>query len=227
MNSASVLGRETQASRRSHDISTVFVVDDDVSVRESLELLIGCAGWQPETFASAEEFLSRPRIFAPSCLILDVCLPSLNGLDLQQRIGADRIDMPIIFISSFGDVPTALQAMKAGAMDFLNKPFCEEALLDAVGHALERSHGALAFEADLRALRDAYASLSAREREVMALVVSGRLNKQIGGVLGISEITVEAHRGRLMRKMQAQSLPDLVTMAMRLRPRAYSGWLTL
>jgi len=194
----------------------VFVVDDDVSVRESLELLISCAGWQPETFASAQEFLSRPRVLAPSCLILDVGLPDLNGLDLQTRVAVDRTDMPIIFITGHGDVPMTVQAMKAGAVEFLTKPFGDEVLLSAIRSAIERSRTALSHEAEIRVLRESYASLSRREREVMALVVSGRLNKQVGGELGISEITVKAHRGKMMRKMEAHSLADLVTMAARL-----------
>jgi FixJ family two-component response regulator len=195
----------------------VFVVDDDVSVRESLELLIRTAGWQPETFASSQEFLARPRLVAPSCLVLDVGLPDLNGLDLQKRIAADRIDMPIIFITGYGDVPMTVRAMKAGAVEFLTKPFDDDVLLSAIRNAIERSHTALDHEAELQALRDCYASLSRREREVMALVVAGLLNKQVGGELGISEITVKAHRGKVMRKMKAGSLADLVTMAARLR----------
>jgi FixJ family two-component response regulator len=207
-----------------HATPIVFVVDDDVSVRESLELLIRCAGWQPETFASAQEFLARPRVLAPSCLVLDVSLPGLNGLDLQRRIAADRIDMPIIFITGYGDVPMTVQAMKAGAVEFLTKPFSDDVLLSAIGHAIERSHAALGHEAEMRALQDCYASLSRREREVMALVVSGLLNKQVGGELDISEITVKAHRGQVMRKMKAGSLADLVNMAARLcRPPAPKG----
>ena len=198
-------------------IPTVFVVDDDISVRESLELLIRCAGWQAETFPSAQEFLSRPRVLAPSCLVLDVGLPDLNGLDLQKRVAADRSDMPIIFITGYGDVPMTVQAMKAGAVEFLTKPFGDEVLLGAIRNAIERSRTALSHEADTRALRDCYASLTPREREVMALVVSGLLNKQVGGELGISEITVKAHRGHAMRKMKAGSLADLVNMAARLR----------
>ena len=201
----------------SHATPIVFVVDDDVSVRESLELLIRCAGWRPETFASAQEFLARPRVLAPSCLVLDVSLPDLNGLDLQKRVAVDRIDMPIIFITGYGDVPMTVQAMKAGAVEFLTKPFSDDVLLSAIRHALERSHTALRHAAEIRALRDAYASLSRREQEVMALVVSGLLNKQVGGELGISEITVKAHRGKVMRKMKADSLADLVTMAARLQ----------
>jgi FixJ family two-component response regulator len=201
----------------SHATPIVFVVDDDVSVRESLELLIRSAGWQPETFASAQEFLSRPRVLAPSCLVLDVTLPDLNGLDLQKRVALDRMDMPIIFITGYGDVPTTVQAMKAGAVEFLTKPFGDDVLLNAIRHAIERSRTALRREAEIRALRDRYASLSRREREVMALVVSGLLNKQVGGELGISEITVKAHRGKVMRKMKAGSLADLVNMAATLR----------
>jgi FixJ family two-component response regulator len=195
----------------------VFVVDDDVSVRESLELLIQCAGWQPETFASAHDFLSHPRASVPSCLVLDVTLPDLNGLDLQTRVAADRTDMPIIFITGHGDVPMTVRAMKAGALEFLTKPFGDDVLLGAIQHAIARSNDTLGHEAELRPLRDRYASLSRREREVMALVVTGLLNKQIGAELAISEITVKAHRGKVMRKMEAGSLADLVTMAARLR----------
>jgi FixJ family two-component response regulator len=195
----------------------VFVVDDDISVRESLELLIRCAGWQPEIFASAQEFLAHPRVVAPSCLVLDVTLPDLNGLDLQKLIAVDRVDMPIIFITGFGDVPMTVQAMKAGAVDFLTKPFSDDTLLSAIGHAIERSDTALGEQAQIRVLRERYASLTQREREVMELVVAGRLNKQVGGELGISEITVKAHRGRVMRKMNANSLPDLVNIAAKLR----------
>ena len=194
----------------------VFVVDDDVSVRESLELLIRVAGWQAETFASAQEFLARPRVQRPTCLLLDVGLPDLNGLDLQ-RLVADRVDMPIIFITGRGDVPMTVRAMKAGAVEFLTKPLKDDVLLGAVGQAIERSRAALDREVELRALRDCYASLTRRERQVMELVVSGRLNKQVGGELGISEITVKAHRGKVMQKMKADSLPDLVKMAGRLR----------
>jgi FixJ family two-component response regulator len=196
----------------SSETPVVFIVDDDVSVRESLELLIRSAGWQPESFASAEDFLARPRIDGPSCLVLDVSLPNLNGLDLQTRI-VDRTDMPIIFITGHGDVPTSVQAMKAGAAEFLTKPFGNEVLESAISQAIERSRTALAHEADLRTLRDCHASLTPREREIMALVVSGLLNKQIAFELGISEITVKAHRGRVMRKMQVESLADLVRVA--------------
>jgi len=195
---------------------TVFVVDDDVSVRESLESLIDLAGWRPETFASAQAFLARPHLDSPSCLVLDVSLPDLNGLDLQQRI-ADRTDLPIIFITGHGDVPMTVRAMKAGAVEFLTKPFSDDVLLSAIRNAIERSRSALSHEAELHALRGRYAQLSPREREVMALVVSGLLNKQVGAELGISEITVKAHRGQVMRKMKADSLADLVRMAARLQ----------
>ena len=197
-------------------IPVVFVVDDDVSVRESVELLVLSAGWRPQTFASARDFLARPRVVAPSCLVLDVHLPDLNGLDLQERI-VDRIDMPIIFITGYGDVPMTVRAMKAGAVEVLTKPFNEDVLLGAIQHALERSRTALRQEVEMRALRQDYGSLSRREREVMALVVRGLLNKQIGGELGISEVTVKTHRGRVMRKMKAGSLADLVKMAAKLR----------
>ena len=196
--------------------ATVFVVDDDVSVRRSLELLIDSAGWQTETFASAQEFLSRPRVLAPSCLVLDVILPGLNGLDVQNLV-ADRIDLPIIFITGYGDVPMTVRAMKQGAVEVLTKPFDDEVLLSAVRNAIDRSSAALADEAQMQALCDRYASLSRREREVMALVVSGLLNKQVGGELGISEVTVKAHRGKVMQKMKVRSLADLVNMAGRLR----------
>jgi FixJ family two-component response regulator len=199
--------------------SIVFVVDDDVSVRESLELLIRSAGWQPELFASAQEFLSRPRSAVPSCLVLDVTLPGLDGLELQRQM-ADRSDVPIVFITAHADVPMTVRAMKAGAVEFLTKPFRDDVLLEAVQGAIERSRAALLLDSELRVLRNRYGLLTAREREVMALVVAGELNKRIGGELGISEITVKAHRGQVMRKMKAGSLPDLVTMADRLGVRA-------
>jgi len=199
----------------SHATPAVYVVDDDISVRESLELLIRHADWQPKIFGSAQAFLAHPQAVGPSCLILDVSLPDLNGLDLQQRV-ADRRDMPIIFITGHGDVPMTVRAMKAGAVEFLTKPFGDDVLLNAIRDAIERSRTAVSREAEMRVLRDCYASLTPREREVMAFVVSGRLNKQVGGALGISEITVKAHRGKMMRKMKADSLPDLVNMAAKL-----------
>jgi FixJ family two-component response regulator len=195
---------------------TVFVVDDDVSVRESLEMLLRFEGWQTETFASARDFLARPRALTPSCLVLDVSLPDLNGLDLQKLI-ADRTDVPVIFITGHGDIPVAVRAMKAGAVEFLTKPFDDEVLLGAIRHAVERSRATLGHESEVQALRDCYASLTPRERQVMALVASGLLNKQVGLRLGISEITVKAHRGRVMQKMMADSLADLVKAAERLR----------
>jgi FixJ family two-component response regulator len=191
----------------------VFVVDDDVSVRESLELLIASAGWRVETFASARAFLTHPTVDVPSCLVLDVSLPDLSGLEVQQRVAADRAEMPIIFITGYGDVPMTVRAMKAGAVEFLTKPFIDDVLLGAVGEAIERSRAALAEVEGRRALRHRYASLSRREREVMTLVVAGRLNKQVGATLRVSEITVKAHRGQVMRKMGADSLADLVRMA--------------
>jgi len=194
----------------------VFVVDDDVSVRESLELLITYAGWRCETFTSAAQFLERPRVAVPSCLVLDVNLPDLSGLDLQQRVASDRGDMPIIFITGYGDVPMTVKAMKAGAVEFLTKPFSDDVLLGAIESAIDRSTRALSREAELSVIREAYASLSRREHDVMALVVMGALNKQIAAELGISEITVKAHRGRVMRKMHADSLAHLVNIAAQL-----------
>ncbi len=194
----------------------VFVLDDDVSVRESLELLIRSAGWEPQLFASARDFLARSRVLAPSCLVLDVSLPDLNGLELQQQIAADRVDIPIIFITGYGDVPTTVRAMKAGAVEFLTKPFADDVLLTALASAIDRSRDALGRQAEIQVLRDRYATLTPRERQVMALVVSGLLNKQIAGELRISEITVKAHRGRMMRRMKAGSLADLVRIAARL-----------
>jgi FixJ family two-component response regulator len=211
---------ESRAPAISPETAVVFVVDDDVSVRESLELLIRAAGWQSETFASAEDFLGRTPTDGPSCLVLDVRLPNLNGLELQRRI-VDRTHIPIIFITGYGDVPTTVRAMKAGAAEFLTKPLADDVLQNAIRQAIERSHTTLAYKAELQALRDLHASLTPRERETMALVVSGLLNKQIAAKLGISEITVKAHRGQVMRKMQVDSLADLVRAAAALEtPRA-------
>lgn len=196
----------------------VFVVDDDISVRESLELLLRCEGWESETFSSAQEFLIRPRPPVPSCLVLDVSLPGLNGLDLQKRLAVERSDMPIMFITGYGDVPTSVRAMKAGAVEFLMKPLEHDILVDAIRESLDRSRLALARETEVRTLWNRYSSLTRRERQVMALVVSGLLNKQVGGELGISEITVKAHRGQVMQKMQAESLADLVRISGKLNP---------
>ncbi|CDF92129.1 Nitrogen regulation protein NR(I) [Pseudomonas sp. SHC52] len=190
----------------------VFVVDDDISVRESLELLIGHAQWRPQLFESAQAFLAQPRPAVPSCLVLDINLPDLSGLDLQNAIAADRPMIPIIFITGYGDVPRSVRAMKAGAVEFLTKPFDDEVLLSAIADALECSRSALSREGDLRALREAYATLTPREQEVLTMVVAGRMNKVIAAELGISEITVKAHRGKVMRKMKARSLADLVKM---------------
>lgn len=194
----------------------VFVVDDDISVRESLELMIRSAGWCPELFPSALAFLARPRPLVPCCLVLDVNLPDLNGLDLQTSIGADRPEMPIIFITGYGDIPLTVRAMKAGAAEFLTKPFNDDVLLSVIAEALERSSAALTQTQSLHSLRKTFDSLTPREREVLIMVVAGRLNKQIAAILGISEITVKAHRGKVMRKMEARSLPELVKMADRL-----------
>ena len=204
------------AAPKSQPKPIVFVVDDDISVRESLVLLITFAGWQPETFASAGEFLARPRAATPNCLVLDISLPDLNGLELQKLIASERTDMPIIFITGHGDVPMTVQAMKAGAVEFLTKPFDDELLLSAIRHAIKRSESVLDNQAELTMLCGSYESLTPREQDVMRLVVSGMLNKQIGMKLGISEITVKAHRGKMMQKMKSESLADLVKTAVRL-----------
>jgi FixJ family two-component response regulator len=217
MNLANAPAPQLRSSLVPHTTPIVFVVDNDVSMRESLDAMILSAGWRPQVFASAQEFLALPRVFAPSCLVLDVTLPDLNGLEVQRNIAADRTDMPIIITTSQGDVPMTVQAMKAGAVEFLTKPFRIELMLSAIRYAIERSQVALRQEVQLRALQGRYTSLSRREREVMVLVVSGLLNKQVGGELGISEITVKAHRGRAMQKMKADSLANLVNMAAALR----------
>jgi FixJ family two-component response regulator len=206
----------------SDETPVVFVVDDDISVRESLELLIRSAGWLPQISASAQEFLSRPKASVANCLILDINLPDLNGLDVQRLVCAERSEMPIIFVTGFGDVPITVEAMKAGAVEFLTKPVNEGALLSAVEQALGRSRALLAQHAAVQQLGDRYSSLSRRERQVMALVISGLLNKQIAFELGISEVTVKAHRGQMMRKMMARSLPDLVNMCAKLKPEHQS-----
>ena len=194
----------------------VFVLDDDDALRRALKLLIDSAGLQSRLFATAQDYLSCPRVDGPSCLVLDVGLPDLNGLELQQRIAVERTDMPIIFITGHGDVPMTVRAMKAGALEFLTKPFSDEVLLRAIENALERSRAVLAVQAEIHALRAEYEALTGRERQVMVLVASGLLNKQVGGRLGISEITVKAHRGKMMRKIHASSLADLVTKAAKL-----------
>jgi FixJ family two-component response regulator len=218
MTLASILGHEVELSRpMSITKPIVFIVDDDPWVRESLVTLIQDAGWQPEAFATAQDFLGRPRAFTPSCLVLDISLPGVNGLELQKRVAVERTDMPIIFITGHGDIPMSVGAMKAGAVEFLTKPFNDEVLLTAIRQALERSLLALTNDLEIQKLRDRYASLTARERDVMALVVSGLLNKQVADELGITESTVKAHRGQVMQKMKANSVVDLVKMTARLR----------
>ena len=217
MSLSGTLGHEVGSSPMATAKPIVFVVDDDVWIRESLGTLIEDEGWQPETFASAQEFLDRPRTLTPSCLVLDISLPGIDGLELQKRVAAERTDMPIIFITGHGDIPMSVGAMKAGAAEFLTKPFNDEVLLTAIRQALEKSRLALALEAEMRELRERHASLTPRERDVMALVVSGLLNKQVAGELGITESTVKAHRGQVMQKMKANSVADLVRMTARFR----------
>ena len=220
MSSTVTLGHEVGSSPMATAKPIVFIVDDDAWVRESLETLIRDEGLQPETFASAQEFLDRPRVTSPSCLVLDISLPGLNGLELQKHVAVERTDTPIIFITGHGDIPMSVGAMKAGAVEFLTKPFNDEVLLTAIRQALERSRLALAQEAEMQELRERYASLTPRERDVMTLVVSGLLNKQVAGDLGITESTVKAHRGQVMQKMKANSVADLVKMTARLHPSA-------
>lgn len=219
---AHIFGHELEP--RTYGAPIVFVVDEDASVRESLEVLIRCQGWQPVTFSCAQEFLACPRAFVPSCLVLDVSLPGLNGLDLQKLVAVERTDMPVIFITGVIDVRIAVQAMKAGALEFLTKPWGDTAVLNAMRQALERSRVALGHQARMQALWNSYASLTRRERQVMALVVAGQLNKHVGEVLGISEITVKAHRGQMMQKMKARSLAELVKMATRLPVETATGF---
>ena len=193
--------------------STVFVVDDDLSVLKSLGNLIRSASLRVETFASAQEFLSNVPVTVPSCLVLDVHMPRVNGLELQKRLAEIRVDIPIIFITAHADVPTSVRAMKAGAVEFLTKPFRDEDLLDAIQQAIERDRLAREQKAEVADLRSRYDSLTPREREVMARVVSGLLNKQIAFELGISETTIKVHRSQVMKKMLANSLADLVRMS--------------
>ena len=200
----------------STDAPIVYVVDGDPSVRADLELLTRAAGWRPRTAESAEAFLAYPRAWSPSCLLSDLQLPGLSGLELQKLV-ADRPEMPVIFVSSHADIQATVQAMKAGAFEFLTKPVGRNVLAHAIERAIARSQSALQHLAEIRLLSQRYESLSRREREVMNLVVSGRLNKQVGGELGISEITVKAHRGKMMRKMHADSFAQLIKMFISLR----------
>ena len=221
MISANGYGSQMTDQCVSRNSPIIFVVDDDISVREALGALIRLEGMEVQTFSSAQDFLAHPRTSAPSCMILDVSLPGLNGLELQKRISSEHRDMPIIFVTGYGDIPMSVQAMKAGAVEFLTKPVADQVLLNAIRNAVDRSRAVLARDEDLRSLKERYAQLTPREREVMAQVVVGSMNKQIAAELGISEITVKAHRGCVMRKMNADSLAELVMMASRLRlPRS-------
>ncbi|MEX3786463.1 response regulator transcription factor [Paraburkholderia sp. BR14374] len=214
---ASEVERGPEEALATHAAPVVFIVDDDVSVRESLQALIRYAGLRAEAYASARDFLGRPRATVPNCLVLDVRLPDIDGLELQSHVASQHKEMPIIFITGYGDVPMTVQAMKAGAVEFLTKPFDDEILLDAIRLAIERSRAVLSEAARIKAVEDRYALLSRREREVMVLVVTGLLNKQVGVELGISEITVKAHRAQVMRKMNALSLAGLINMAQKLQ----------
>ena len=217
MNTTSVFWCEKGSCLMTNTSPIVYVVDDDISMRESLEALIQDAGWHVETFMSAEEFLNRPLEFVPRCLVLDISMPGLNGLELQKRLAVERPDMPIIFITGHGNVPMAVLAMKTGAVEFLTKPFSDESLLTAIRNAIEHSKSLVGRNIEFQALKSRYARLSSREREVFALVIAGLSNKQVGSELGICEPTVKAHRGCVMRKMKAGSLAELITMATRLR----------
>ena len=216
MNVAHAFGHQLGLPTIPNFAPIVFVVDEDISVRTSLELFIRSEGWEPETFASVQEFLARPRPTVPNCLVLAISHSDVNAVEVQKQISRERVEMPIIVISSHGDIPTTVQAIKAGAVDFLLKPCSQGVLLAAIRQSLERGRVALDREMQLRDLRSCHASLTPRERQVMALVVSGLLNKQVGGELGISEFTVKAHRGQVMQKMKANSLADLVRMAAKL-----------
>ena len=217
MNTTSVFWCERCSCLMTNTSPIVFVVDDDISMRESLEALIQDGGWRVETFMSAEEFLNRPLEFVPRCLVLDISMPGLNGLELQKRLAVERPDMPIIFITGHGNVPMAVLAMKTGAVEFLTKPFSDESLLTAIRNAIERSKSLVGRNTELHALKSRYARLTSREREIFALVIAGLSNKQVGSELGICEPTVKAHRGCVMRKMKAGSLAELINMATRLR----------
>lgn len=196
--------------------SVVFVIDDDQSIREALESLLRTVGLNVLTFQSTQEFVSAERPDAPSCLVLDVRLPGLSGIDFQRELAGSGIDLPIVFITGHGDVPMSVRAMKAGAIEFLTKPFRDQELLDAVHLGIERNRARRRSSAATAGLKERFDALTSREREVMALVVTGQMNKQIAGKLELSEITVKVHRGQVMRKMQAKSLADLVRMADRL-----------
>jgi FixJ family two-component response regulator len=199
------------------DVPTVFIIDDDASVRESIHDLVESVSLRAESFATAQGFLSGERRDGPSCLVLDVRLPDISGLDLQQKLGRAGVKIPIIFITGHADIPMTVRAMKSGAVEFLTKPFREQDLLDVIHRALRRDRGVRETQKQLAELQKRHSTLSAREYEVMSLVVSGLLNKQIAAELGSSETTVKIQRGRVMQKMQAKSLPDLVRMADRLK----------